>query len=164
MLQRLKPVAICWSSVGLGQQIARKLLDRELIEGLIAVEGVDHPIAIGPDFAIVVEMDAVRVGVAGGIEPVARPMFAPALRGEQLIDVVLVGVGRGVVDECFDLLGRRRQARQIEAQAPGQRAAIGFGGRREAALFELRQDEMVDADSSPKPRFSPPAAADARAR
>ena len=65
----------------IGQQVAGELLDRELVERHVAVEGVDDPIAIGPDLAIVVEVDAVRVGVAGRVEPVAAAMLAPVRRG-----------------------------------------------------------------------------------
>ena len=63
-----------------GQQIAGQLLDRELVERHVAVEGVDDPVAIGPDLAVVVEVDAVRVGVAGDVEPVAAAMLAPVRR------------------------------------------------------------------------------------
>ena len=91
------------------QQVAGQLLDRELVERLVLVEGVDDPVAVGPDLAVVVEVDAVRVGVAGGVEPVAAAMLAPVRRRQQLIDVLLVGVRRLVVDERLDL-GRRRAA------------------------------------------------------
>jgi hypothetical protein len=33
------------------QQVAGKLLDDELVEGLVAVEGFDHPVTVGPDRA-----------------------------------------------------------------------------------------------------------------
>ena len=87
MLQRLKPVAICWSSVRFGQQVAGELLDGELVERQVAVEGVDDPVAVGPDLAVVVEVDAVRVGVAGGVEPVAAAVLAPVRRCQQPLDV-----------------------------------------------------------------------------
>ena len=86
MLQRLKPEAICWSSVLVGQQVAGELLDREPVERQVAVEGADDPVAIGPHLAEVVEVIAVGVGVAGGVEPVAGAVLAPAGRGEQPVD------------------------------------------------------------------------------
>ena len=36
---------------------------------------------------IVVEVDAVRVGVAGGVEPVAAAVLAPVRRRQQPVDV-----------------------------------------------------------------------------
>lgn len=62
------------------QQVAGELLDRELIERLIAVERRNDPIAVGPHLAIVVEMQTVRVGITGRIEPVAAAVFASAAR------------------------------------------------------------------------------------
>ena len=70
---RLKPVAIFWSSVALGQQVAGELLDGELVERHVAVEGVDHPVAPAPHDALAVALVAVGVGVAGRVEPARRP-------------------------------------------------------------------------------------------
>src|SRR5258708_2751834 len=55
------------------QQVAGELLDRELIEGHIAIEGVDDPVAILPHLAGSVNGVAVGIGVAGDVEPVASP-------------------------------------------------------------------------------------------
>ena len=46
MFRRLKPVATSCSVVGWGKQVAGELLDRELVEGLVAVERVDDVIAV----------------------------------------------------------------------------------------------------------------------
>ena len=54
---------------GVGQEVAGKLLDDELIEWLVGVECLDHPVAIGPDLAIVVQVQAVGVAIAGGVKP-----------------------------------------------------------------------------------------------
>ena len=50
----------------------------------VAVERLDDPVAIGPHLAVVVEVQAVRVGVARGIEPVAGAMLALVRRGHEL--------------------------------------------------------------------------------
>ena len=142
MLQRLKPEATCWSSVGFGQQVAGQLLDRELVERLVVVEGVDHPVAVGPDLAVVVDVDAVRVGVAGGVEPVAAAMLAPVRRSQQLIDVLLVSASGDLGSRRREpgppRRPGRRQAGQVEADAAGQRAAIGFGSRLQARRLPAR--------------------------
>ena len=77
---RLKPVAMSWSSVGVGEQVAGQLLDRELVERHVAVEGVDHPIAPAPHVPLLVALVAVGVGIAGRIEPVGRHALAIARR------------------------------------------------------------------------------------
>ena len=83
-------------------QVPRQLQDRELIERHVAVESVDHPLPVGPHFAVVVEVDAVRVGVAGVVEPVAAAVLAPFEAGKQRVDEPLVGVGMGIRDERID--------------------------------------------------------------
>ena len=68
----------------IGQQVAGELLDRELIERHVPVESIDHPIAIRPVLAIVVEVDAVGVGVSSVIQPVAAAMLSPLPATKQL--------------------------------------------------------------------------------
>ena len=64
-------------------EIARQLQDRELIERQIAIKGGHDPLPVGPHFAKVVDVDAVRVGVSRVVEPVAAAMFAPLEAREQ---------------------------------------------------------------------------------
>ena len=45
-------------------------------KGHVVVKCCDHPISIGPNFAIVVDVHAVRVAIACGIEPITSTMFA----------------------------------------------------------------------------------------
>jgi hypothetical protein len=99
---------------GVGQQVAGQLLDRELVEGHVGVDRVDHPVAVRPDRPLAVLLVAVGVGVAGEVEPAAGPTLAVARAGEQAVDVTLVGVRRGVVCERVRLGRRRRQADQVE--------------------------------------------------
>src|SRR4051812_12507691 len=49
-----------------GQEVAGELFDGELIEGFVAIEGADDPIAVGPHFAVIIEVNAVAIGIAGG--------------------------------------------------------------------------------------------------
>ena len=135
-----------------GQQVAGELFDGELVERQVAVEGVDHPVAVRPDFAVVVDMHAVRVAVAGGVEPVARAVFAVVGRGEVAIHHALVGVGRSVLEEGFDFGGLGRQAGGIESDAADEGALVFGGGGGEALFFELRQDEAVDRIADPRRR------------
>src|SRR5439155_170683 len=69
------------------QFIAGDLLLDEIGERQIAMEGIDHPIAITPgERAWVVALIALGFRPAGDVEPVAGPAFAIARRGEQAID------------------------------------------------------------------------------
>ena len=90
-------------------------------------------------------LEALALAEADDVEPVPRPALAVMGRGEQAVDQPLVGVGVRVGDERLDLLGRRRQAEQVEGEPADQRAAVGLG-RRIAGRPppSLRQDESVD--------------------
>ncbi len=77
----------------LREEIPGQLLDRELVEGLVGVERVDHPVAIRPDPTLVVEVQAVGVPVARGVQPEPGHVFAVALRGQKTVDHLLVGIG-----------------------------------------------------------------------
>ena len=127
-----------------GQQVAGNLFVREPIEGLVGVEGVDDPVAIGPDAAVVVEVVAVGVGIAHGVEPVPRPVLAVARTRQQAVDQRLVRPRRRVAHEGLDFLGRRRQARQVERDAPDQRVTIGLRIGRESCVLQTRPHEAVD--------------------
>jgi hypothetical protein len=68
---------------GVGQEIAGELLDGELVEGFVLVEGADHPVAPRVQLAVAVHLVAVGVGVARGIEPVGGHAFAVMRRRKQ---------------------------------------------------------------------------------
>ena len=150
MLQRLKPEATLLIERAVGKQVAGQLLDRELIERHVAIEGVDHPIAKRPHLAIIVDMNAVGVGIAGGIEPIATPMFALARRGQQPIDIFFIGVGRFVVRGILRL-ARASGGRPVRSRHTRRASVrrIGFGRRLQAVLLELRQNEAVDRIADP---------------
>ncbi len=147
MLQRLKPVAILLVERRVRQQVAGELLDGELVERQVLVEGLDHPVAVRPHLAVVVEVDAVRVGVAGDVEPVPAAMLAPVRRRQQAFDELLVSIGptcrsrtlrpppasaagrsgRGspAGRACGDRLPGWRQPRLLRA-SPGRTRSMGF--------------------------------------
>ena len=64
------------SEGGLGQEVSGELLDEELIEGLIGVEGRNDAIAVGPDGSGGVDAVAVGVGIPGDVQPPAAPAFS----------------------------------------------------------------------------------------
>ena len=96
---------------GVGQQVAGELLDREAVERHVVVEGADHPVAPGPHVAMAVDVIAVGVGVAGEVEPLHGHALAVVRRGEQAVDLLLVGVGRFVGEEGVDFVRSRAAGR-----------------------------------------------------
>jgi len=131
------------------QQVARQLLDGELIERHVAVEGLDHPVAIGPNLAVVVEVQTVGVAVAGGIEPEPGHVLTVAGRLEQPVHQPLVGARLFVGQELADLAERGRQTGQVERDPADERAAVGLGRRGQAGLFEPRPHKEINRPDRP---------------
>src|SRR5262245_13173593 len=127
----------------LRQQIARQLFDRELIEGHVFVERVDHPVAIRPDRASAVFLEAVGVGLWRGVAPPSPPPLAVMRAVEQAIDQFAVSVRPAVARELIDLFDRRRQSRQIETQTADQRDLVRLGRRPKSLFFKLGENEVV---------------------
>ena len=134
---------------GIGQEVAGDLPDRELVERHVGVERADHPVAPAPDRPRRVVGVPRAVGVAGEVEPLAGHVLAVAVVGEEPIDEPLDGVGRRVGHEGIDLIGRRRQAREVEREPPGERGPVGLGLRREPLGLEAGEDEAIDVVSRP---------------
>ena len=105
---------------GVRQEVAGHLIDGELIEGLVAVEGSDDPIAPGPHLLFGVYLIAVCVGVASGIEPIDGHAFAIAGRGEEATDGLLKGVGSAIGEEGIHLGGCGGEAGNVEGSAAQQ--------------------------------------------
>ena len=100
--------------------------------GLVVVEGVDDPVAPAGHVAAAVDVVAVRVGVAGGVEPVERHPLAVMGGGQQAIDELSHRRRAIVGEEGVDLPGRRRQPGQIERHAADQRGLVRLGRRLQA--------------------------------
>ncbi len=137
----------------IGQEVAGQLLDRERVERLVRVEGFDDPIAVGPHLAGVVEVQAVGVGVAGRVEPIAGAVLAVSGRRHQFVhqgaDLRILQVG-GVLGQVLgEEFRRRRQAGDIEGEAADERAGVGLGGGGEPGGLELGEDEGVDGVLGP---------------
>ena len=104
---------------GIGEEVAGDLIGGELVEGEVVVEGGDDPVAVGPHFAIVVEVHAVGVGITSGVQPVAGAMFTEGGALEEFVDELGVGrVGQGSVWGFGEVTGedvwRGRETGQVE--------------------------------------------------
>ena len=110
-----------------GQQVSGKLPRNELIERQIFVERLNYPISIGPHRTGTIGLIAMRVGITGHIEPLARQAFPVARRSQQSVDDLLVSVGRRVGQERINFGRRRWKTRQIEGDAAMRRARSASG-------------------------------------
>ena len=124
-----------------GQEVARNLLDDELVVGQVAIQSADHPIAIEPDLALLVLLESVGVGIARRIQPVPPPAFAVMRRSEESLHLLLVGVPAPVGKEGIDLRGRRRESDQVQAQPAEQRRAVRLGRGGQALFLQPGQNE-----------------------
>ncbi len=129
---------------GLGQQVARDLLHDEPVERHVVVQRLDDPVAVAPDRSRPVDRVAVRVGVARDVEPVPAPALAVMRRLEQALHQPAVRAGLRVARERANLLGRREQARQIQASPADERSTVRFRRGLQASLVEPRQHESID--------------------
>ena len=77
----------------LGKEVARDLLDGELVEGHIVAVSVENPVAPWPHIARAVVVKYGGVPVAGSIHPHEGHPFSILIGGEQAIDHFFVGIG-----------------------------------------------------------------------
>ena len=127
-----------------GQHVPSDLFDDKLIERQVAVQRVDHPVAVQPDRARRVDAVAVRIRVTRHVQPPTRPAFTVVRRIEQPCDEPVVRARRRVVHEGVHLGDRGRQAGQVQRGAANQRVTIRLGRWRETFLFQPGKDKGVD--------------------
>jgi hypothetical protein len=91
------------------------------------------------------------LGVAARVGLLGRQARDPA-RPDRVREIEFRG-GRGarhvLAQEPVALLGRRREARQIEEEPPDEDLGLRFGARGDALALELREDEAVDGVRGP---------------
>ena len=131
------------------QQVAGELLRDEAVERQVAVEGIDDVVAVAPGVREDQPAQGDALGEAGHVEPVPAPALAERRRGEQPVHDFRVRGGRRVGGERGDGLGRRRQAGQVEVDAPQQRLRGGVRGRRALRRLQTGQDEAVERVAGP---------------
>ena len=112
---------------GIRQQVAGQLLDGELIEWQVAVERVDDPVSPWPHPAQAVDVVAVCIRVACGIQPRHGHTLTVTRRLQQRVDATFVSVGRAIGEKAVDLCRRGRQAGEVVGHAPQQRHLVRLG-------------------------------------
>ena len=130
--------------------VAGDVLDNELIVRHVGVEGADDVVAIAVCLRDrVVALVAARLGEAHQVEPVLPPAFAEVRRGQQPLDELPVGVGRGVVDECIDVHRSRWQTDEVEMQTADKCAAGRRCAWRKPGALQLGEDETIHGGVGP---------------
>src|SRR5581483_2924185 len=87
---------------GVGELVARDLLNDKLIVRKILVEGFDDPIAIIPDEPWLVLFKAIGVGVTRGVQPNPAPTLTVMRRGKQALDLFFISVFAFVREEGIE--------------------------------------------------------------
>ena len=132
-----------------GQEITGDLPDRECVERHVVVERLNHPVAIRPDRPLAILLVAVRVGVAGEIEPAAGPPLAIPRAGKQAVDEAFVGVRRVGGEEGVEFGRRGRQADEVEMDTTAERGPVGLGRRGNPLLVQSGPHEAIDLVACP---------------
>ena len=128
----------------LRQQIARNLLDRELIKGFIGIERPDHVVPEGRYRHRIVAVIPNRIGVTHLIEPPDRHAFPVGRRRHEAVDHSFIGIGGLIRDKGGDFRRARRQTREVIRNAAGQRDPIRFGSWSDLKRLQSGADEAVD--------------------
>ena len=103
------------------QEIPGDVFTNKLVVGNVTVKSPDQIIPVAPGHGqFRIALTSVRFAVANQIHPVPRPTFAKTSRGQQSVHPLLVGIGRGIAQEVFQLVHRRRQPGQREGDATQQ--------------------------------------------
>ena len=143
-------MAIFWSRVAAGQQVAGDLLDGELVVGKVAVQGVDDPVAIPPDGAERIGAVAGRIGVACQVQPHPRPALAEGRVVQKPVHRPLIGTRRLVGEELRrQLTGRRRQAAQVQADPTQQGVRVGLGRGMQSFLLQAGENPVIQTVPRP---------------
>ena len=149
MALRLKPLATNCSVVGLRQHVAGDLLDGELAERHVFIQGVDDPVAVLPHRPPQIFFVTVGVGIAGQVKPRRRPALAKVRRGQQAVHHLLISLGTVVGQEGINFLRRGRKANQSQRYAADQHFLAGFGRGLQAFRFQPRENEVINRVSAP---------------
>jgi len=138
------------STHDLVELVAGDLLPDEQVVRLVAVERVDDVVAVTPRMRHVgVALVAGGVGVAGEVEPVARPAFAVTWIVEQPVDQLPVSERTAIVDERGGGVRVGRDAEQVKVQPANECSALGQRRGCDAFGLESGEDESVDRVADP---------------
>ena len=137
-----------------GDLIGGDHVHHHAVVAFIGVQRFHDPIAPAPDLRRAVpdirhRPPAVPIAVPPHVHPMPRPAFAVVRAGEQVINDPFVSVTGRIIQERMQLFAARRQADQVEIDAPQQYFLRGGRTWTQAALVMFGGDEGVDGNSNP---------------
>ena len=119
------------------EDIPRDLPLHELVVGHVRVQGIYHPVPVGPCVrSQLIVFKAIALAIAGHVEPVAGPAFPIMWRGQQDINL---STGAG----------RRGKAGQAIVQPATDHPLTRFRSRLQSHFLKLGKDEGIDGVSHP---------------
>ena len=115
---RMKPVATSVCSDRSGNSSPASCSSTKPIEWHVLIECLNHPVAVLPSVWLdLIPFVPARFRETDNVQPIASPAFTIAGRREQSVHKSLVGVRRGILNECLDLFMRGRQANEIKVNS-----------------------------------------------
>ena len=137
-----------------GGLVGGQLQPQETIVRHVLIECPDHPVAVGGRVNVPACLTdvgvALRVGIAGGVEPVPPPVLPITRRREEPVDERFVRLRRGIALEGLDLVDRRGQAEEVVGGAADERGPIGFGRRPKSRGLQGGEHEPVYRATDPR--------------
>ena len=131
-----------------GNEIARELLDDELVVGLVLTKRLEHPVAPQPHLPPRIHVNSAGVGVARDVEPRHRHALGVAgairLFGQQHVNEALVTISARVGDIGVGFFGRGRQTSEVQKEPAHDVFGFGLAARRDAVALEARKYKAVD--------------------
>ena len=127
------------------QGISRKLLPDKLVVRLVAVQRIDHPVAIVPRVGpLAVGFETGRFAEPHQIEPMTGPALAVSFAGKHLFNQFGKCLGIGIGNECGDRFRSRRQPVHHEMQPANESAPCSRCGVGQPIGMQFGLDERID--------------------
>ena len=89
----------------ISDQVSCKLQNRKLIKWHIAVERINNPLAVCPDFTEVIKVNAMGVSISSIVKPMASTMFTPLKFREECVHESFVGIGMRIKNKRLNNCG-----------------------------------------------------------
>ena len=86
-----------------GQEVASQLFGDEYIQGFIGIHRLDHPVPVGKDGSLVIQVESMGIAVAYGIQPVTCLVLTEARAGHEFVDQSCIGIGTRIGQKIREL-------------------------------------------------------------